>query len=285
LAGGMISRKAIGPSERPMRFPHPRLSPSPTIHLPGRASWDRPGLPGWVLAPTSATPRGSPQHILDSGPKPVSRSERNVLERFGEALTEHEVEISEDVFLLKAEDAQKLLEPPRLHRLLVHPDRVDLHPNEHAGFTVNGTDQYGRPFPIENPSWSAPGCTVGQDGQVRVGETLGLYVVTARCSEIEAQAQIRVQALDSGKRPDGSDRKGSELDEAKVIHWSGTIPPQKWTTFYMKVVSPFASVPGLSLRVEVELPADKDGQQAKAQLEKIRSALRDLNLDEGIEIS
>ena len=38
-AGCMISRKVIGPSERPMRFSHPRLSASSTIHLPGRAPW------------------------------------------------------------------------------------------------------------------------------------------------------------------------------------------------------------------------------------------------------
>jgi hypothetical protein len=36
-AGWMISRKVIGPSERPMRFSHPRLSASSTIHLPGWA--------------------------------------------------------------------------------------------------------------------------------------------------------------------------------------------------------------------------------------------------------
>ena len=205
---------------------------------------------------------------------------RTVLERFGEALSEHEVEISEDVVLLKAEDAQKLLEPPRLHRLAIHPDRIDLSPNEHASFTVKGTDQYGHPFPVENPSWSAPGCTVGQDGQVTVGETPGLYVVTARCGEIEAQAQIRVQA----KKPDDKNG-GGKPGGAKVIRWSGTIPYQKWMNFYTKVVSPFASVVGLSLRVEVEVPAEKDEQQAKAQLEKMRSALRDLNLNEDVEIT
>jgi len=52
--------------------------------------------------------------------------------------------------------------------------------------------------------------------------------------------------------------------------------------FYTKVVSPFASVAGLSLRVQVEVPAEKDEQQAKAQLEKIRGALRDLNLDDDV---
>ena len=57
---------------------------------------------------------------------------RTVLERFGEALSENEVEISEDIVILKAEDAQKLLEPPKLHRLAIHPERIDLGPNEHA---------------------------------------------------------------------------------------------------------------------------------------------------------
>ena len=70
-----------------------------------------------------------------------------------------------------------------------------------------------------------------------------------------------------------------------VIRWSGSIPPQKWTTFYMKVVSPFASAAGLNLRVEVEVPADENDQQAKSQLEKIRNALRDLNLDDAVDIS
>jgi len=205
---------------------------------------------------------------------------RTVLERFGEALSEHEVEISEDVILLKADHAQKLLEPPRLHPLAIQPDRIDLSPNEHAGFTVRGTDQYGQPFPAESPSWSAPGCTVGQDGQVTVGEVLGLYVVTARCGEIEDQAQIRVRAA---KHDDEKD--DDEPDGPKIIRWSGTIPSQKWTNFYAKVVSPFASVVGLSLRVEVEVPAEKDEQKARAQLEKMRSALRDLNLDEDVEIT
>jgi len=104
--------------------------------------------------------------------------------------------------------------------------------------------------------------------------------VTARCGEIEAQAQIHARA----PKPDGK-KNGPEPTEAKAIRWAGTIPPQKWTTFYMKVVSPFASVAGLNLRVEVEVPAEKDEQQAKAQLEKIRSALRDLNLDDDVDFT
>lgn len=53
----------------------------------------------------------------------------------------------------------------------------------------------------------------------------------------------------------------------------------------MKVVFPFASTPGLSLRVEVEMPADENDQQAKSQLDKIRNALNDLNLDDSVDLS
>ncbi len=58
-------------------------------------------------------------------------------------------------------------------------------------------------------------------------------------------------------------------DATKVILWSGTVPYQKWMNLSTKVVSPFASTAGLSLRVEVEVPGEKDEQQAIAQLEKI----------------
>ena len=214
---------------------------------------------------------------------------RTVLERFGDALSESEVEISEDIVLLKAEDAQKLLEPPKLHRLVISPERVELGPNEQAHFTAKGFDQYENAFTVEECSWSAPGCTVAELGRVQVSETSGVFSVSARCGDIEGQAQIRVTAALSRVGPadngDGTAKNGKGPEKAKAIRWSGAIPPQKWTTFYMKVVSPFAAVPGLSLRVAVEVPADQNDQQAKSQMERIRNALRDLNLDDSVEFS
>ena len=212
---------------------------------------------------------------------------RTVLERFGEALSESEVEISEDMVILKAEDAQKLLEPPKLHRLVISPERVELGPKEQANFTVKGFDQYGQPFTVEECSWSAPGCTVAEPGRVQVAETPGVFSVSARCGDIEGQAQIRVTAAKPpvGLDRDGGGKDGNGPEKAKVIRWNGAIPPQKWTTFYMKVVSPFAAVQGLSLRVAVEVPADKNDQQAKSQMERIRNALRDLNLDDSVDLS
>ena len=50
------------------------------------------------------------------------------LERFGESLAEMEVELSEDVFLLKTADAQKLLEPPRVAALSIRPAAIQVKP-------------------------------------------------------------------------------------------------------------------------------------------------------------
>jgi len=157
-------------SARLVRFWPPALTEWPTKAVRD-AFFASPALLAWM------DPDSIKQTIADAVSAKLlgyARKEgtRTVLERFGEALSEHEVEISEDVVILKAEDAQNLLEPPRLDRLVIHPDRVDLHTNEHASFTIKGIDQYGHPFQVENPSWLAPGCNVGQDGQIAVGETL-----------------------------------------------------------------------------------------------------------------
>ena len=58
-------------------------------------------------------------------------------------------------------------------------------------------------------------------------------------------------------------------DPTKVILWSGTAPYQKWMNLSTKAVSPFASTAGLSLRVEVEVPGEKDEQQVIVHLEKL----------------
>jgi hypothetical protein len=84
--------------------------------------------------------------------------------RFGESLTESEVEISDDVFILRPDDAKKLVEPPRLDRIILEPSNVDARPGEHVAFKVSGFDQYGQPYSTENVKWSAPGCSISGEG-------------------------------------------------------------------------------------------------------------------------
>ncbi len=70
-------------------------------------------------------------------------SGRLKLEKMKESLFDADVEISDDVYILKAEEAQKLKEPPRLAQLLVRPEHTTIKIGEQAALTCSGIDQYG----------------------------------------------------------------------------------------------------------------------------------------------
>ena len=55
------------------------------------------------------------------------------------------------------------------------------------------------------------------------------------------------------------------------IAWHGTVPPQKWMNFSTKVLSRFASTPGLKPEVSFEVPPSEGA--AEAEREETRAAL------------
>jgi len=196
-----------------------------------------------------------------------------VLERFNESLTEAEVDIADDMFILKAEDAQKLLEPPRLGQLLIHPEQVVLKPGQQASFSCSARDQYGQSFETPAVNWIAKGGTVTEDGTFTAGEDEGLFTVQAIVDGLEAIAEVRIAKDDEEPTPPPEPGK-------QVIRWSGDVPSQKWMNFYTKVLSRFASSKDLKLRVSFEVPAEDDQAQAKA--EEARSGLKELGLDDNV---
>ena len=107
-------------------------------------------------------------------------SGRLKLEKLKESLFDIEVEISDDVFILKADEAQKLREPPRLAQVFVRPEHVALKIGEQAAFTCAGQDQYGQPIEIGDVEWSATGGTVDSSGLFAAGEHGGALAVAAR---------------------------------------------------------------------------------------------------------
>ncbi len=203
------------------------------------------------------------------------------LSYFNESLNEADVDIADDVFLLKAEDAQKLLEPPRLDRISVRPGDVVLKPGEQASFSCDGIDQYGQPFAVGSTKWSTTGGSITDDGLYEVDKDSsgGLFTVKAEAGGLESIAEIRVK-LPSKEYDDGGDDDQSPT--SKSIHWHGEVPPQKWTNFYTKVLSRFASAEGLKLNVSFEVPAE--GEQGKAKADEARSGLKELGLDDDVRL-
>lgn len=202
---------------------------------------------------------------------------------FNESLVEADVEIADDVYILKAEDAQKLLEPPRLDRITIRPTEARLKPGEQASLTCSGIDQYGQPFAIGATKWSATGGDVTAEGLYTVAEDSsgGLYTVKAESGELEAIAEIRVTVP---TEPGGGGEPGGDEIEPhkKAVRWNGEVPPQKWMNFYMKVVSRFATREGLKLKVSFEVPAE--GDQAQTDADDARSGLKELGLDDDVQL-
>lgn len=201
----------------------------------------------------------------------------DLLKRPGESLSEQDVEVSEDVCILKAVDAQKFVEPPRLAKLTLDPARVDIRPGEVAVFGVKGTDQYGESIAVSGCQWSVPsglGGSIDQSGKFTAGNELGAFSILAVKNGCEGRAGVQIASSVS----DQIDEGGKQPKGQPSIKWSGTVPPNKWMNFYTKVVGRFANTPGLTISVSFSVPADQE--QSKSKTDETRAALKELGLDD-----
>lgn len=190
-------------------------------------------------------------------------------------LDQTEVEISEDMFILKAEDAKKHVEPPKLTTLSLSPAQASLAPGKRQAFVAKGLDQHGHEIAVSDLFWSATGGTIEQDGVFLAGTDEGNFAVTANANGVSANASVVIQ-------PEGKIKPPPPPPPDKTrISWSGEIPPQKWTNFYMKVLSKFAGDSGLKLTVSVDATAE--GAAAGHKVQEMKAALRELGLDDSVD--
>lgn len=66
------------------------------------------------------------------------------------------------------------------------------------------------------------------------------------------------------------------------LHWIGEVPSQKWTIFYTKILSKFATSKGL--RLTLSLDVSPEGGISTQKIEETKAALRELGLSDNIEI-
>ncbi|RJR48121.1 MAG: ATP-binding protein [Desulfobacteraceae bacterium] len=196
---------------------------------------------------------------------------------FKKQLRSEEVETSEDMYLIKAEEAEKHIKPPELARILVSPSQGHLQPSKKQTFTAKGLDQFGRDFDLKDLEWSTTGGQIETDGVFKAGVDEGNFLVVARCGKINGEAAVSISKdIDVGPTP-------PPPGKAKKLIWSGEIPPQKWTTFYTKVLTRFASGEGLRISLNIEV-APKDGV-SEQKIEETKVALRDLGLKDDVKTS
>jgi hypothetical protein len=181
---------------------------------------------------------------------------------------ENDIEISEEMVLLKAADARPFKEPPRLTRIEVKPSSAILRPGESIRFSVSCLDQRDQAFGGAEVTWSATGGAIDQDGRFSA-EEVGVYRIEARAESLTGAAEARVGTTPTPTPP-----------PAEGFTWQGAVPPQKWMNFYTKVLSSLVSTPGLKLEVRFEVPPGDPATVAK--IEAAKAALRDLGLADNL---
>lgn len=193
-----------------------------------------------------------------------------------EGLFDADVEISDDVFIIKAEEAQKLRDPPRLASLVVRPEQVVVKLGEQASFTCSGIDQYGQPLATGPVQWSATGGSVDAAGLFTAGDHGGAFSVKALAGGHEGHAQVRVITKDELPPPPPPPGE-------RYLRWRGAVPPQKWMNFYTRVLSKHATSPDLKLEVGFEVKLDRE--QAESKSGETKSGLSELGLDDNVTLS
>ena len=206
---------------------------------------------------------------------------------FKSNLSPSDVEISEDIFLIKGEEAElylkKITEPPTLAEILVVPSRTTVAPGKKQTFTVEGRDQYGQEIPVGDVTWTATGGVISADGTFEAGEDEGNFIVTAAVGSIQGRASLGIVA----ERVPTTEADGTatvappEVVEPKGLSWKGEIPPQKWTQFYTKVLTKFATDKTLTMKLKVEIEVEGDVSEQKRN--ETRVALQELGLSDGLE--
>jgi hypothetical protein len=193
---------------------------------------------------------------------------------FGEQLNADEIEISEEMFIVKGEEAKKHIEPPKLTSLVISPSQVWLEPGKKQALVVKGLDQHGREMPVSGIQWEATGGTIDGHGVYCAGMDEGNFVVAAAADTVRGIANVTIGPKEKVKPPIGP------LTQADKLTWSGEVPPQKWMNFYTRVVSKFAAEKDLRLEVTIEVSPESGISTQK--VEETKTALRELGLNDNV---
>lgn len=173
------------------------------------------------------------------------------------SLPSSEVEIAEDVFLIQKERAEEYL----VRKVPPTPPAAECPECKAAA-----------------PVWDESSGACAQCGHRRVVPTN-----VDACPRCKALSPAWVEA--EGRC--GACRYPEPVvpppDTVPGFTWTGGIPPQKWTNFYMKVLSKFATGNGVKLTVTVEVAPP--GGVSKSKLDETRVALRELGLREDLGVT
>jgi hypothetical protein len=195
---------------------------------------------------------------------------------FGKSLPAAEIEISEDMYIIMAEEAKKHIEPPKLTSIVISPQDARIEPGKKQTYVVKGLDQHNREIAFGDVLWKATGGTIDKNEVFTAGKDEGNFVITASVGGISGSASF-VIAKEGAVLP----RPVKPTTEGvSRLSWNGEVPPQKWMNFYTKVLSKFAGGKGLRITINVEV--SPEGGVSTQKIDETKVALRELGLQDDI---
>lgn len=190
---------------------------------------------------------------------------------FGKSISVNDVEISDEMFIIKAEEAKKHIEPRALKSIRIFPSEYIMEPKSTYAFSVKGYDQHGDEIAVDNVQWESTNGEITGNGQLSTGELEGSCKVIVKVNDLNASATVTI--MKKGAMPPPTQPKTKQR-----FSWSGNIAPNKWTVFYTKVLARYAKSPKLKVNVSFEI---EDGDVVNDQkIEETKNALRELGLEE-----
>jgi hypothetical protein len=194
----------------------------------------------------------------------------------------YDIEISDDMYISTKEVAEEYkkihVEKPKLTSLAISPSHTHLNPGASETFTARGLNQHNRDMPIGPVTWSATSGTIDANGVFIADQDEAELTITASVGGVGGSATVAVRS--------GVVRQKEKTKVARQtkLTWSGSVPPQKWTNFYMKVLTKFASTQeiNMDLTVTFTIVATGDGQLSEQKIEETKIALRELGLDDDV---
>jgi len=198
---------------------------------------------------------------------------------FGKTLNPDEVEISDEMYIITADEAKKHIEPPRLASLVVAPGQVTIAAGKKQTFVANGLDQHGRGITPGKVEWKATGGAIDAEGTFSAGSDEGNFVVTAASGSISATASVTIAKPGAPPPPPPPPPPPTGK---RIVQWSGEVPSQKWMNFYTKVLTRYAARKEAKLRLDVSFSAE--GDISEQNVEETKTALRELGLGDQVDV-
>jgi hypothetical protein len=194
---------------------------------------------------------------------------------FKETIAIQDIEISDDIILIKQEDAEnyqrKITQPPVLSEIIIEPTNLTLKPGESYQVNPKGRDQYGEEIPLTNIQWQINGGEINKDGVLIAGDNTGSYSIMAEVNGVKTSKIFTIEKPTKPPLP----------PTISKIKWQGEINPQKWSQFYMKVLTKYVTSDAIDMNISVTLSLN--GRFSEQMQQEMQSALQELGLNTNIQ--